>query len=570
MRNFSNRISYKHTLIILAVVAIAYLATLFIYVHGPLDGQFNKFFLPAKMFGVPSDLRAKGIDELFKDDLNTGWDGQFYYYIANDPLALKDTAQHVDADAYRYQRVGLPLLAKVVSVLSFQSWVSPLTYYLTSLFIILLAVFFAANFFQQRKFNPYLILFWALGMGTMVTQLNGLPDAAADGLLIIALICLIRGWSALYAIAISFAGLSREIYLLLPLFFILVEGVLQLKRIGLIKSISIGPIMTLFKKTWMHIIPVIVIVGWQCYVRIRFHVSPSDQAHGILGLPLAATFKYMLGGYKRVHPLLGDSNAAYMEGFGITFYLLLVIAVLRELAHYLAKFSKEKEFNFISIGLAFVAIIAMYLCFGRTVMMHHTGYFKAANIFLFLLPFMACLEQTKLSKISLCILFINLIFFDYLLWNRISTGPYHTERIVYAQSQPACLKNYSAQIKPLSLEMVYRYHFLKHVFGPSTTVITAEIKNTSNEIFYPYQGKGGVNLSYQWLDAKTLCVIKDGYRSSLLEALPPHKSTVLPLRLSYPHKPGQYILKVTLVQEGCSWFYLANPNSAFSMPYTVR
>jgi hypothetical protein len=47
--------------------------------------------------------------------------------------------------------------------------------------IVLVAVGMAAFFFQRKGISPYWALFWALGIGTQVTQLNGLPDAAADG-----------------------------------------------------------------------------------------------------------------------------------------------------------------------------------------------------------------------------------------------------------------------------------------------------------------------------------------------------------------------------------------------------
>lgn len=56
-----------------------------------------------------------------------GYDGQFVYYIARDP-SPQTVAAYLDAPAYRYQRILLPLLARALSLgnLDWLPWVLPL------------------------------------------------------------------------------------------------------------------------------------------------------------------------------------------------------------------------------------------------------------------------------------------------------------------------------------------------------------------------------------------------------------------------------------------------------------
>ncbi len=91
----------------------------------------------------------------------------------------------------------------------------------------------------------------------------------------------------------------------------------------------------------------------------------------------------------------------------------------------------------------------------------------------------------------------------------------------------------------------------------------------SAETFSPYNGKGAVNASYHWVRSNNQEVVKDGDRSEL-STLEPNQSAIVPIRVQFPNEPGEYILKLTLVQEGCNWFYLANPDSVFNIPYKIR
>lgn len=542
------------------------------YVSGTLNGKFDHIFLPAKMFGVPDKVSAHGFTPLFKDDQTGGWDGQFYFYIANDPLALGDTIKHVDADAYRYQRIGLPLLAYFASKISGQDWVNPWTYYLTNLVILTLATLLGASFLSSRGMNPSWILLWALGMGPQITQLHGLPDGAADGLLIIALVCLLSQRKTLYTIAITFAALSREVYILVPCGLILAEALLNFRERDSGKTPLSNIFTEVIKRQWYQAVPLAAFLAWQIFIRIRFNLAPSDQAFGILGFPFKASLEYMLAPVTGVREWNKNSR---VEMACILLFLTLLtttacclVAFLRRHcgAHPVLQAGRVTQ---LGIVFPFLPIVALYFCFGSTVMMDKTGYWKAANIFLFVIPFLAALQYRRVGVWARIISFSCFILFGLsFLWH-VNSATIASESIKYASSQPACLKRYAAHIKPVSIE-IPRSSWWQRLSGNTQVWLEVEISNTGEEDFLPYGGKGGIAASYQWINVPGGSVAKDGLRTSLRDRLAPGETVRLPIRIEPPKDPANYLLKISLVQEDCKWFYMADPSNSFDVDYTIR
>jgi hypothetical protein len=558
-------------LMVAGITLLTCLFVLAIYMHGSLQGNFNHFFMPAEKFGIPNDLKARGLTEMYKGPIETGWDGQFYYYISNDILAQKDTVQHIDSNAYRYQRIGLPLLAKSASILTGQSWVSPLTYYMTNLALLLIAAGIAANWLKRNNINPYFILLWSIGCGTQVTLLHGLPDGAADALLILALITLLdkRHWT--YVFTMTFAALSREVYVLFPCFILLSLCIQSIRITGLHKSFSYQNLLSLAKQSWTQVIPILLFSLWQIFIRSKFGVSPSSQAGNVLGWPFYHAFHYIAAGLHGIHPQIGAGKEAYLEAIGIILFLTLLIVSAQFLISLLNLPKIKEKPIYTGIALTFLSLIALYICFGPIVIMRYSGYFKATNIFMFVIPFAAALLHRQIRMFTCFFLIFTTLFFNYLLWESVSEPPYHPMPIIhYVSSEPACLKDYRVKIVPVSFEEPATHGLLKKLLVKRTLTAFVKITNLSTQDFSPYQGKGNVNLSYQWINVKNSNVVRDGVRTSLPHTLSPHQSIVLPTYINFPTSTGEYLLKVSLVQEGCNWFYLENPNSAFTIPYAIR
>lgn len=560
----------------LFISALAILVTIsvtMIYVDRVLQGEFRHIFLPAQMFGVPEKLAAHGYDTLFKDEHTTGWDGQFYYYIANDPFARADTPAHLDADAYRYQRIGLPLLAFAAAKLTGQHWVSPQTYYLTNLAILFVATFMTACFFRRHDIHPLWVLLWTLGMGTQMTQMHGLPDGAADGLLLIALICLLNGRTLPYVIAMAFAALSREIYALVPAAMLAGSFILSSREHGLAPQLRPAALCRRLRQQWMHILPVAIVVAWQIFVRLRFHIAPSAQTFDIIGLPLKSALQFMLAPWTGMRPL---DAMSMRESLGILLMLSLMLVTAwrsAQAAHRHLRDSRTRPATDparLGIAIALLLIVATYLCFGSTVMSAASNYWKAGNAFLLMLPFIAAIEGrrfdtgTKLLSVAAFVLFsVNLV-------DRLSQEPFiEIARIDYAQTEPACLTQFSAQVRPLSVQS-FPDRWWQRITGNPIVLLDVEVVNSGQENLDPFRGKGTVAAGYQWIDPVSGHVLIDGRRVPLRRRLLPGQSAQLPLQVEFPEKPGRYILRLTLVQEGCDWFYNRNADSKFDIGFTIR
>lgn len=187
---------------------------------GPLNGDFSRFMLPSEAFGVPPKLAERGIKPHSQSEFNMGWDGQFYYFMANDIFNRLETSKNVDNPPYRYQRIGQSLLAKVTSLFLFQSWVSPILYYLVGVVAVALATWMLSGLLSSWNISGFWSLLWSLSLGTQLTLQKGLPDAFADACLIIGLISLLRRNFFVSAITLGFAVLSREAYFIVVMILI--------------------------------------------------------------------------------------------------------------------------------------------------------------------------------------------------------------------------------------------------------------------------------------------------------------------------------------------------------------
>jgi hypothetical protein len=78
---------------------------------------------------------------------STGYDGQFYHYIAHDPFIRSDLQAYVDDPALRYRRILMPLLAHAVAMAR-SEWIDP-AYLLVTLIGIGLGVYWSCLFAQQ-------------------------------------------------------------------------------------------------------------------------------------------------------------------------------------------------------------------------------------------------------------------------------------------------------------------------------------------------------------------------------------------------------------------------------------
>ena len=285
----------NYYLVVVAVlIFIVYtLGTFAFYYEGTLKSDLNNHILASEFFGVPSALKERGVKPLYGQG-SSGWDGQFYYYMANDLFVLKDTASHIDSPAYRYQRIGLAVFTALIAKLLGFEWVSPSTYFISYFSLLCAAVFFGALIFKNRNYNPMLILLWGLSVGTQLTLFNALPDAAADAFLILAVFALERKHFFISACLFTFSSLSREVYVIFPALILL----FNLVDVMVKKTIETNGLCLRFKEclkfksNYYFLISIIVFFTWHLFLLFRFEVQESPWGT-LLNLPLVSWFKYI-------------------------------------------------------------------------------------------------------------------------------------------------------------------------------------------------------------------------------------------------------------------------------------
>src|SRR5580700_249609 len=103
---------------------------------GHLNGLFYTGAKTPLPPGAISDSTYRVRDEI-------GYDGQFYYLIAHDPLNQRGFLSYVDTPRYRWRRIGLPGLAHLLAFGS-DAWVDSVYVILQLGFVFLGAYWLAA------------------------------------------------------------------------------------------------------------------------------------------------------------------------------------------------------------------------------------------------------------------------------------------------------------------------------------------------------------------------------------------------------------------------------------------
>jgi hypothetical protein len=436
----------------LAIVFIFLLFTLVCfkyYLQHTLEGNIDNHILAGEMFGVPDAIAQHGVKPMYYGN-QTGWDGQFYYYMSNDLLGRTDAPAHFDANAYRYQRIGLAAYTAAISKVLGRSWVSPAFYFFNYLLLLSIATYFGTKILSARGTSPWWILLWSLSVGTQVTLFSALPDAAADAFLIIGLWGVISRRNIIVVFAMTLSALSREVYLIFPLMMFAMTLFVAVKRQRLFDDFSVRNCVNLTvshaKCSWL-LIPVIVTLGWRMYVERHFHVVPTSQAYGILGFPLNAWFSYFKSGLLGHHLLVAPGWPSYAEAASLLYFLLATLLIIalstRAVISNLTNYNDE----FSGVASASLIIGLMYLCFGPTVIMHYTGYLKAASLFSFLIPLFFVYLKNKNNTYRFIALFLMLGLVGTTSYNLLSrvlaNQPHSIAQNEKCYGKPVLLRNWT-------------------------------------------------------------------------------------------------------------------------------
>lgn len=140
-----------------------------------------------------------------------GYDGQFVYYIARDP---SNAAQLIDMPAYRFQRILLPILGRVLAL--GQTPLLPWALLVINLVSLAAGTALLENLLTQYKVSRWYALTYGLTIGTFSAVRLSLPEPLAYAFVLGGIVLAQRERWLWSAVLFALAALARETTLLFP------------------------------------------------------------------------------------------------------------------------------------------------------------------------------------------------------------------------------------------------------------------------------------------------------------------------------------------------------------------
>lgn len=554
------RLAIVWGLVAWVILEAAFLA----WVHRNAEGVSHRAFLPGAHFKIPKREAAAGMQDVCK----TGYDGQQYYWISNDLFGRYDAFQHLDEPLYRYQRIGIPLLAGTAATVLGLDLTPPLLYH--TLQFGLTAAGFAALVYWLlvNQLNPAYALGWLIAGGTLQSLWLGILDAPADALFVMTLLAVLARRIWWYVPLATLLVLTREGYVVYA-FAIFVVTVIS--RFGWqdkaghwrqLAGFAWRGVTGYWKPVVLTAVPGIVMLAWTAYLTIHFHMSPFKARAN----PDATSWPYTM--------MVRYANIFYRDGNWYELRLLLVSALTLVLVSVLL------VRNYRRLPLALVCTLPYVLltaALGKMVWEAYGGHMKASGsiivIGLFLLP----IDKSLLLRFMLALQAI--IGIDLQTDLRVMHARILSPHLIHEESgyEPNAagapdnpllndLRSSVAWVNPQSvLRCEYRgaWSRLHREVKPITVAVT----NRSDVTWQPGRGKHPI-----WLG----CIVYDssGQRqlaqhSVLLDKpIGPGETRELTTYLELWRPNRGYVVEFSMWQEGPGWFVRAD--ASFGRRYEFR
>lgn len=342
----------------MVAAVVGLLTALFVMVrditHG---GGLGAFALAGEAF-VDSDATS----DLPVYSGSSGYDGQFYYRLALDPLTHQTTAFHITLDnpPYRQQRIGLPAAAWLVHEVSRVP--TSMALVLVNVLALVVAGWVGAQWARQWGRSPL----WGVALGAspalIMAVARDLSEPLATAALLVGLLWWTRGgrlWAA--SAAFTVAVLCRETVLIV----LLGMGVWCLGRF--VRGDSRALRRTGAAQVAALCVPAVVEIAWQLYLR---HVwggpLPAFSGQGQLGSSL---LRPLHGFFANVSTIGMTHDGVLAAVFLVERFLLLALLIV--VAGGLLRSSAPAE---IRLGWVFAALLATSVAWNQDVQ-----FVRAAN-----------------------------------------------------------------------------------------------------------------------------------------------------------------------------------------------
>jgi hypothetical protein len=266
----------------------------------------------------------------------SGYDGQFFYVQALDPLLLHNATVSALRDAgagFRMQRVGYPALAFLLA--GGQAGAIPSALLALNVLILLAVTAAFAIYASRRGWSTLWALVIALMPGMLMPTLRDLSDPLATASILAGLLLWRSGrrWPA--ALALTVAVLTREVMM------VAVVAVAADAAIRAWKAREVpGELHRVARRVWpVVVLPSAAFFAWQAYITARYG-GPVGGAD--LSLPLVNLVQEVWESIHHGPPLLAAWDLVYV--------LLIVAATVTALM------SLRQRVTIISLGTCALAV----------------------------------------------------------------------------------------------------------------------------------------------------------------------------------------------------------------------
>jgi hypothetical protein len=231
-------------------------------------------------------------------DGSEGYDGQFVYYIAVDPNPWR-VARQLDVPAYRYQRILLPLFARLFSFGN--PTVLPFLLILIGIVSLVVGTWAVSELLAGWGVNRWYALIYGFWAGFLLALMVDLPEPLAYGLVVLGFLALERkkklpGW-----ILLGLSPFAKEVTLVF-LAALLISYIIERKWVDTVCLALVGLVPYALFQTWL----------WYAFG------APGIGSGGGMATPFEI-IPFM--GFLRI----GAESLTYLIAMGVVFIPMLII-----------------------------------------------------------------------------------------------------------------------------------------------------------------------------------------------------------------------------------------------------
>ena len=510
---------------------------LVVFVHYSCEGYYYRAFLPGYALGIPEREAAAGM----KPITALGWDAQCYYYQSNDLLARRDARLHIDNPMYRYQRIGVPLMAGTLAGVFGYELTPPFLYHTLQTFLTAAGFGILVYWLQVQKLSPLYAFAWLLAGGTTHSLLYGMPDPVGDAFFALAFCSLLSRRMVLFAAAATMLVLIREGYVLLP------ATVWLLTALGRFPWSDERGYM---RRLAILAVPGVVLIGWTVYLTWQLGVSPIEARKGS---PL--TDWPFIGFVKCLRMMWRTGNYYELKLIFPTIISLVVISVAM-LRHFRKSWA-------LAACMPYVLLTTML---GTTIWETYAGHMKANGTILMLGMFLLPLEKGVLLRFVLA---MQVVAGGYvLLLNKVELAPFFAPASaanIQLLERPATGPEYVVVgDRRSSIEWIDRKDVLRRQYqGPLKAVhrelvpISVAVTNHTDQPLETGPNRRAVRLGsilYKADGRSVLSIV----RTAIDRPIMPGETRKVTVQLELG-KPRKFVLQLSLVQDPNDWFFHTDP-----------